>query len=512
MNKTAIYLGRCKIENWPMYNQYFDFAELYDFLKSPDAYLFTEFISPSGSGKAALPVTGITLKLVGIRNARGEVNTGTKVLDWLQDPELCLRHDKLVLRGSQSGACIRIDTAKLLEELEWGYEALLYETMKEFQSMLPGKKEFIDAISEVLDEVTQQGKRDFTCEAAVELYLYFLLHMQAGILPNTGVSLARLRRDLNRLCPITQKQLSEERDLELFLPADAQDQTVVLPFYTGNLPVGALEVVQLHNPYQDRALRVVIGTTTLERTLPPDSRIYALRKGGQYVSFLPRFSLDEDVLVRMESGRLCTFWQEHPEFIQTDIKDPVCWSRSAVCGWLLTDREGKLDEKIGWPDTVPKLPVISVSAFGEDYCMLLSDGSVLAAFPKNAWTDTLSVFLRLNAAIAINSRRVPILEDGRKISDVKAVAAYAEEGHYICIDTEGRVHTDVPLERQETAYAASICGQGYVLATKSAILRYSFSGKCDQQWNIPDVTELTASDRAIAYWEPGSGTVKKLEL
>lgn len=506
-------LRNCQIASLAMLSAYFDFRELYDLLQSEDAYLFSEF------AQSCLPASPVKLKLFGIYNIHGHFNDQTGALRCVKRPELCLElelsEDRPVFETCEHTGYVRVRNVSELIQDVFLNSQVIYSQVHDFEkpNAASNWQELKEAVKTVVLNLTEHGERQFSCEAATELYIYLLLHMQAAVLPNKKESLEAITNDLKRLCPVSANQLRTSKYLELSKEDEDSSQiTIPMQYYTGEQTNSEpLTICGLTNPYGEEIKAIVPGTS-LFRDIPPYGCVYVLRKGIEFISFLPRFRLNGEMAQFVQNGLLCNVWQGHTEQIQTTVLQPAVWAQSAEYGTFVIGLDGRLDESASWPETVPNQAIVSVDAFGVDYCMLLSDGTVVSRLQKQEWEQLITINVGLNAAVAVNERRVPVRGDGTVIHGIKAVEVCSYGEHYICLGAQGEIATDTGLHLMDKVYGIAICEKGYVLAMENQIRLVGFELADIKEWEVLGVTELEAFKNKIAYYDTYLQSVKFLEM
>ena len=401
----TITLRGVKISSAALYRRYFRFGEVLRLLKK-DAYTFRAFY------RSAFPLS-VSTDLFGLYDAEGNPRPGAPAA-LLENPEACTELAcGWLFRRPEGQAWVTADLENLVSHFATLYQRYAGDPEADaIYKTCPAPEPFQADLRRVLTRLTQDGARTFPCEGAAELYLFCLLHIQAGLLVGSDrKALAELEADLERLCPVSADTLRQAREISF------QEQ-LELPFYQGaeRLP-GPLELVCLRNSGPGQG-RVTLRGAVLTRVLEPNAYLFALRTGGEYVSFLPRAALVGRTVLKLENDRLCTVLGDDTRYLNTRVSEPVCWAHSNEYGTFILDREGRLDEDAAWPDAVPAKPIVSVAAFGDQYCLLLADGSVSGWPARPAWTEVLNVSVGLNAAVALDAGRRPVLPDGDRKSVV----------------------------------------------------------------------------------------------
>lgn len=357
----------------------------------------------------------------------------------------------------------------------------------------------------LLDELTGRGARIFTYEGASEVFLWCLLCMQARALQRPQC-LSDLEADLNRLLPMTNGALAKQRNI-LF------QQDLVLPFYTGeHTPEGplAMELVRFENT-GDEPAKLRLKGTPLFRTVPSGEALFALRLGGDYLSFLPRAALVGDTVLRLENGRLCWDWKGDTEYLETSVREPVCWCHSNIYGTLVLGQDGALDEALAWLDPPPRGPVVLPAMYGEAYMLLLANGELDARPVRKGWGPLIGVCLGPGSAGALDLCRRPLGNDGRRLIDLPAAELCVREGRYICLTPQGETRTDSGLALSGI-WAVAICEYGYLAAGEAGVALYSFENKKLRTWPELSVAGLIASDRRMAWSDAKTGKVGSTEI
>lgn len=516
-------LQNVKIEGLLSFRAYFHFRELYKLLQSEDAYLFYDF------GRDCLVNTSVredtipTVKtyLFGINGLDGSGQKNTGALRLLRDPELCLeetipvdpKYTPPVFSACDGGASGSGQMAVLqnYDIFRTYIFSLFRDTYSKLKLLDPTWEQMKKSVSRALDIVTEKGKRRFPLEAAAEMYLYFLLHALAGVQPDNKQSLSALKADLDRLCPV-----SEEAQLfkgAFVLSCDASgSSSCPLAYYTGSQnQEHLLNVVEFKNPTKD-PITVWVKDTVLNRTIPAKKSVYALRKGGQLVCFLPRFRMDGKIATYLWEGSLYNEFGGIREKVDTELAMPVSWARSNEYGTFIVDKTGKLDESAAWPDNFPEKPVVMADTCALDYCMLFADGTAQSRIRKRDWNHLIFVNIGMNSAAAIDNTRQVVLADGKRIPGIQAAEVRTYKSHYICMDAKGNIQTDTGLTLEETVYGIAASRDGFAVACRNHIRMYDFGNNCRKQWNVSNVSEIAVDDGLMAYYDAQIGEVVFLDF
>lgn len=495
---AAITLNGIKINSVELFREYFDFKEIYELLKK-DGFLYRSFV------ESVFPPY-IRIMLFGYNAADGSRRDETP-MNLLSAPEKCQEYYPLYFNKAMGSNCVTINITSFSE-----YISKLYEWDSLDNDGLPrhgdwpGPEEFRNSTNRLLENISGDRRKTLSADSAVAVYIYLLLHIQAGLLPDESSSYEQLTYILEQNAPADtriEKNIAIKEDTGRFVVGDYYEGGTAEP--------GKIELVRITNR-SSSITAVSISHSILSREVAQGESVYVLRKAGRYLSFLPRCAVVGDTLLLIENGRLCTLWNGSTSYMDTDIQSPVCWAHSNEYGTFIIDENGCLDDVNAWPEAMPAQPVRSVSSYGVDYCMLLEDGSVDSRLPKTGWNHVLYVSLGLNSGIAIDSNRIPLLQDGSRLPFPDAVEAYVMEEHYICLNSNGQILTDSELSVDETVYAAAVCRKGYILAHKSRLLLISFQNTVLHEWPDIHTTELTASNDIVAYYDGNSSRIKQLAL
>ena len=496
--KAAISLKGIKINSVELFREYFDFEEMYSILKR-DSFLyqnFTEAVFPSF----------ISIMFFGYNETDGSKREQNPV-NLLSLPEKCAEYYPRYFKKNGDNNLIKIDIDVFSDYISKLYECISYDINDDLQYVeLPDVNDFAKSVSWLLHNISDGGNRLFTSEVTVAVYIYLLLHIQAGILPDESRSYQQLLHIVEQNGPMdtrTERNIVIKENMEFF---------EVGMLYHEKLPgKEKIELVRISNRSQAQVM-LYITDSVMRRDVMPGDSVYMLRKSGRYLSFVPRFSVVGETLLLLENGRLCTLWENDTSYLDTDIEVPVCWAHSNEYGTFIIDEKGHLDDTNAWPVQMPEKPIMSVSSFGVDYCMLLEDGTINSRLPKTGWKQVFHASIGLNSGIAIGMDRIPVLQDGAKLPFEDTIEAYTMENHYICLNSKGQIKTDSNLSVSETVYAVAICEQGYVLAEKNAILLVNFQNGILQSWTNISATEITASGDMIVYYDKNGGHIRRLKL
>ncbi|WP_314725090.1 hypothetical protein [Enterocloster bolteae] len=502
--KAAISLkDGVKINSIELFREYFDFEEIYNILKN-DSFIYQNFV-------VSVFPSYFNSMFFGLHETDGSKRE-RNAIDLLSFPEKCTEYYPAYYKKNADGNLVKIDVDEFSAYIAIQYESAHYDKKGNLRyADLPGYMDlpdvngFAKSVNRLLHNISNGGNRLFSPEVAVAVHIYLLLHIQAGILPDESRSYQQLLHIVEENGPMdtrTEKNIVIKESVECFEAGT---------LYHEKLPgKEKIDLVRISNSSQAQVM-VYIADSVLRRAVMPGESVYMLRKAGRYLSFVPRFSVVGETLLLLENGRLCTLWENETSYLDTDIEIPVCWAHSNEYGTFIIDEKGHLDDTNAWPEQLPEKPVVSVSVFGIDYCMLLEDGSVNSRLPKTGWNQVFHASIGLNSGIAIGMDRIPVLQHGTKLPFADAVEAYAMENHYICLNAQGQIKTDSSLSVSETVYAVAICGQGYVLAEKNSIVLISFQNSIMQSWPNISSTEITASDDMIVYYDQ-NGHIKRLML
>lgn len=360
-------------------------------------------------------------------------------------------------------------------------------------------------LGRLLDRLTNGGTRAFPYEGAVEIFLWCLLCMQARALGNPQC-VSELEAGLTRLLPTTPCALGTQRDI-------AFQGELALPFYTGERPPRGeldIQVVRFENT-GDAPARLSLEGTPLFRAVPAGECLYALRLGGEYLSFLPRAALVGDTVLRLENGRLCWDWRGDTEYLETGVREPVCWCHSNTYGTLVVDRDGALDNTLAWLDPPPHGPVVMPAVYGEAYTLLLANGEADARPARGGWGRLISVCRGPGASGGLDLRRRPLGGDGGILKDLPAAELCVGSGHYICLTPQGETRTDSGLTLSGV-WAVALCEQGYVTAGEDGVALHSFANKELCAWPEVPAAGLAASDRWLVWSHAQTGKLGSLDL
>lgn len=511
-------LQKVKVEGLLSFHSYFHFQELYSLLQSEDAYLFYDFgrecLVNSSHGENTVPRA--KFHLFGTCGFDGNPHLDTGALRLLQNPQLCLEetipvdpsytpsvfalwkgflpgYDRLVVLNDYTTFCIHI-------------LSLFQDAHRKLKLREPAWEELRKSVRQTLDDVTEMGKRRFPPEAATELYLYFLLHALAAVDPGQKQSISVLKADLNRRCPISDGAQFSERRFILSCDANGNSVCPLAYYHKGYQGNQLLSVVEFVNPHK-YPITLTVKDTILTRVIPAEKSVFALRREGKLVCFLPRFRLE---------GKIATFvWEkklynEHGgirEQVDTVYAQPVSWARSSEYGTFIVDWSGRLDESAAWPDSIPEGTIVMVDGCALDYCMLLADGTVDSRIKKRNWKDLISVSLGLNSAAAIDQNRNAVLSNGKKIPDIQAAEVRTYHQHYICMDAKGNIQTDTGLALSEAVCAIAIGRDGFAVACADSIRLFDFENNCCKTWKVSGVSEIEIDSGLLVYFDATIGEV-----
>lgn len=506
-------LHNVQIRDYPLLNKYFDFRELYDLLCSEDAYLFYEFCKLNLS---CLRTTVVYHKVIGTWTPKGEAipNTGLRYLT--ENPNQIMEEEL----GFGKKAFVPAETSDAGEVLvklrdSNDFATMIMCWMQQTENKLAPKKEDwsleAQSIKNAVTRLTKDGSRRFTVDAAVELYVYFLLHALAAVMPDKTESIEEMDAHLAQQCPATADTLSRERCVTLHAGADGKAD-IPLPYYTGESCKGdLLSIVEFKN-MSKIAITARVKGTVLSRNIGPGKSVYALRKGNRFAAFLPRFRYSARIITSLWNRKLinCGVRQEE---VNTDITYPVMWAHSEEYGQFIINQDGEMDTQTAWPNSIPTSPIVSVDGTAIDYCLLLEDGTFQSSIQKPGWKGRrlIAVRIGLNSAVAIDDGRRAVLANGKCIGkDVLEARTY--NGHYILLSSTGEVTTDSGLQINETGYAVDVCPAGYIVALEDEIRHYTFENRLLAEWPVMNVTEVEADEKCVAYNDPDAGEVRVSEL
>lgn len=480
-----------QIESVEMFRQYFNFEDIYSLVKQ-DGLLYEGFV------RTVFP-TYISCMLFGINGPDGK-RSRVSAVDLVKEPEQCTAYYPSYFQKMPGKEKIKLQWEPLLDYVGKLYEAAAFDYKRAFPSAdWPGTGQFREGLGRLRERLEKDKRDAFTAERAAVLYLYLLLHVQAGRLPDEERSYKGLAAVFDQTGPA-----DPGLETTLVLGSHEEASYCLGELYTKGDGDGVLELVRIVN-HGSAPVEVSISGSVLKRKVMPQDTLYALRKCRKYVSFLPRISISEDVAFCLEEGKLLMKWQGEARRVETDFRVPACWAHSSECGTLIVDGEGRLDENCAWLGERLTQPVRSVSAAGLDYCLLLEDGSVRSAAQKKGWQHVIYAVVGLNAGIALDQSRRPILQDGRLLLYEDIVEAFAENSHYICLSSSGNVYTDRGLKTPMPVRAAALCEKGYLLAGEASVILFSYQNERLKEWKGIKTTELAACGRTVWYrdWDSG---------
>ncbi len=516
-------LQNVKIKGMLSFRSYFDFRAIYELLRSEDAYMFYDFARDClvNTSSQAYSVPNAKIFLFGANGLDGSQHTDAGALRLLQNPALCLE-ETIPVRPDYTPplftTCEAYPSGSSNLVVFNNYVAfrthicyLFNDAYNKLNLKEPEKKQLRKTVERTLDIVTENGKRRFSPEAATELYLYFLLHALACISPDKKESLSALKADLDQLCPISVTAQRFENTFVLSCNASVNIDCP-LPFYNGSQNRDEpLDIVEFTNP-KDHPITVTVKDTVLRRVIPAKKSLYALRKGGQLVCFLPRFRIDGKIVTYFWEGSLYNEYSGIRERVETAHPVPVSWARSNEYGTFIVDKAGKLDETTSWPDIFPEKPIVMVDTCALDYGMLFADGTVDSRIRKKNWKNLISIKLGLNSAAAIDSTRQVVLHDGTPVQSIQAVDVRTYNTHYICMDASGKVKTDTGLNLAEPAYGIAIHRDGFAVAFRNSIKLFDFTNRCCRSWDIANAPEFEIGIGTMAYYDANIGEVVITDL
>lgn len=476
-------LNQIVITSAKLYRQNFNFGEVYGIMQR-DIRTFQEFQQEN------LPA-GTRMLLFGLKNTDG--TSGVAIpLALMETPEKCADLFPQFFARKASGL-YTISLPALCRHCSEAYAKLIDRSPS--INWLPDGR-MADDVEAFLLEMTHQGTKAFSPENAVMLFLYLLLHLQIGLSPMHADSLQQLHAMFgDDLCTDNAIKLD---DKEQFI--DLGDA------YNGaGGSAGRMEIVEFIGA-PTAAVELSIRNTPLRRRVNPGERLYAIRKEGKFVSFLPRFVPAGEAVLLMDNAQLCIRYQNQTHHLQTEFESPANWAYAMEYGTFILSKDGRLDPDNVCLETEQDQPCVAVSAMGLDYCLLRADGEVDTAIEKTGWHDLIHISLGLNAAIAIRADRRAILSDGTVLRFADVVDAQAYNEHYICLNAQGQVYADGGL-RCSGAQAIAISEAGYAVALEDKVCIYGFDGSV--RGSLPErVTELAASDRALIYRDDPSGVIQ----
>lgn len=517
-------LQNVKIKGMLSFRSYFDFQAIYKLLRSEDAYMFYDFGRNClvNTGSQAYTVPNAKIYLFGSGGLNGSHHTNTGALRLLQDPALCLE-ETIPMRPDYAPPLFKTCEADdpsgssdlVVFDNYYAFRIHICYLFKDAYDKLklndPAWEQLRKSVEHTLDIVTENGKRRFSPEAATELYLYFLLHALACISPDKKESLSALKADLDQLCPVSVTAQRFENTFALSCDASGSSDCP-LAYYDGSQnQEQPLNIVEFTNP-KDHPVTVTVKDTVLTRVIPAKKSLYALRKGGQLVCFLPRFRMDGKIVTYVWEGNLYNEYAGIREQVKTAHPVPVSWARSNEYGTFIVDTAGKLDETASWPDIFPEKPIVMVDTCALDYGMLFADGTVESQIRKRNWKNLISIALGLNSAAAINSARQVVLHDGTLIQGIQAAEVRTYNTHYICMDASGKVQTDTGLRLAEPAYGIAVHREGFAVAFRNCIKLFDFTNQCRRSWNIANASELEVGIGTMAYYDAKIGEVVITDL
>lgn len=517
-----------RISTFSLLHSYFDFKELYKLLCSDEnSYIFYDFCR---NDLKSLKDKLVWNYVVGQNTVYGTPNQHTGMGRFIISPEKCLEMEmegQLLFnhceaKGPDRQQYVEVNNAEIFAEkmitLFQQACCVLDPDKYNFKDIIKGVEppswvELRNAVRNAVMDLTEKGHRQFTYQAATELYVYFLLHALAAVLPNNQDSMAVIKQDLAKLCPVSSAARSNQKSFVLQANQFGHAEVPLL-YYKGITNRGELlSVIELKND-SDKPVLVKIKDTISIRHLRAKESLYALRKGDQIVGFLPRFRMRNQIVTYYSAGKLFNSFDGRREGITTSIRKPVVWADNDEFGTFIIDQEGNMDQMAAWPDVIPEKPIVLADAFGLDYCMLLHDGKTVNEIRKQGWDDNpiIMVNLSINSAVAIDELRRPVLDTGKIIDGIQAIDARTYNAHYICLDENGQIITDSDLRVFDTVYAIAICSRGYVVAYNGNVCLYDYQNTLQKEWAVSGVTEMEADERQIAYFDGKTGEVKFLKM
>lgn len=493
--KISIVLKGIKINSEELFRKYFDFEEIYELLKR-DAFQYRMFVESVFSPY-------VRMMLFGYENSDGSKREQSPIC-LMEEPERCEELYPLYFEKCPDGF-IKLKTGDMARFLEKSWECADYNGDISTNEKKIKATEFSQEVRRILEKISEGGKHKFSPEGAVAIFLYFLLHIQAGLIPGDAGSEKALLDIIRKSGGVDTKT-----ERSILAPLD-ESYFEVGQFYNEEKPgIDPIELVRIENGGRNRTV-VGIRGCTLQRGLRPGEKAFALRKAGKYIGFLPRFFVIGDTVILIQNGRLCAWWDDNTSYLNTDAEEPVCWAHSNEYGTLILNQDGNMDENSVWLETFPSKSAVSVSAFGMDYCILLEDGSVESRLLKKNWGQVLYAWVGCNGGVAICADRMPMLANGQRLSVHCATEARTWEERWICLDADGKTWTDSDLTLKEKGYSVGVCRKGYFVAKEDSIGWYDFKnyqiGKLEAS-----ATDIMVSDELVVCYDKITGQIKRFKL
>lgn len=495
------------IDSFELFHQYFDFQELYELIHSEDDYIFYEFCN---NNLKELKTLVFQLNVLGTKRMDGSENKSTGLKRIVHNPkdyieEVMWSGKKKVFRKSVADEIESLFYVEL-ESIDSFCDIIMYQN--QFMNN-PDADKFRKHIKTAVMELTEDGNREFTIQAAEKFYVYLVLHALAGIIPDNPKSMENIKKDLDKLCPISAYAKKYETCFVL-QPNSLGVAEVPFSYYSGTVDCGEpLVVIELKNETANPVI-VKVKDTIIKRCVSPENSIYALRKGTQIVAFIPRFRLHNQIVSYLWNGQLCHAYRERRKIVETVVKNPINWVENNEYGIFIIDQSGNMDETRAWPKRKPEKAIVMVDSFASDYCLLFCDGETESIIRKDGWDQNKAIWvnLGLNASAIINEKRQVILGNGQLIDKMNAMDIKVYKEHFICLDEKGAILTDSNLNISETVYAIALCSRGYILAFRNSVKLYDYSNTQKKQWEILGVTEVAVDESQIIYINEINGEVR----
>ena len=442
------------------------------------------------------------------------------ILSFLNDPETFLgkqnqMEGRIVWAEKTGTGGIRINISSFLEVSRLYFQSALSDSIPDKineTECLRLVRDMKRKVQLAVEELTDKGQAVFSPEMVIRFALFFFLHMQAMVTDFAEEDVAFMKGELK----------GRNYSIGTVVRIPFENQELTLPFFQGSnqLP-GHLDIVRIeYDASHDEGAGfsekgVALQGTNIRRSVPKNGCVFALRTGGLYTGFLPRFSLSGAVGSLPQGKRLYhTSISQKSSFVNLSpsLGTPVSWSHSNEYGDFLIDDHGVLDESLLYRKLrFPNKKAVRVEAVGSDFAVLYADGSGEFGVRKHGWECLLDFALSVNNGIAINAGRSLLLEDGTQIASSGAVTCDCAEGHYIWTDAQGRAYTDSGLENVEdtTCLSAAVCAAGYLLGGKNVIRWYDFSNALVHQTTVKgEVRELRADGHMAAWFDSASGSIR----
>lgn len=391
-----------------------------------------------------------------------------------------------------------------LQDARIDMDALKKELYVFVPDFIPG---FWERNAESLKALIRREDMSFTPAAANLLYLFLLLHIQArrdiGEAKKDQEVLG-VMKDMLASVAVKEGKLEVAHAAAIRIPAGSGQLT--LPYRSATTE-GALELVPIENASGENT-SVMLDGTVLRRTLGSGKRLYALRKGGAYMGYLPRLTASERWFLTVDDNRLRRLGDDaEKDYDAGPGMRIAAWAYDASLGYFLVGEDGAVFSRS--QEYVPSIDkkAVLASTYADIYAILLEDGSLESNDDGiKAWDHMVFVSVGLNGAMGIREDGTLVATRGvhaPRDEGRRPLAAYSYNEHWICMDALGKGWADLWEPYWCPACGAicaiGICEKGYIVGTANGVFLVPFASSAEWKtlFQVPEIEELAVSDEII---------------